>query len=206
MYFKNFGEFNLEEKNKEMKKYLILFAILPILAFAQSNSKTALLLIDIQDFYFPGGNSALVEPEASADKAAQLLKVFRDKKQTVIHIRHDYEPGGNIHSLVGPISGEKVITKKEVNSYKNTDLLAYLQANKIDTLVLAGMQTHLCLEAAVRASYDYDFICIVIDDACATKDLVYNNFTIKAKEVHQSTLHSLRSYAKIFKLEEYLRL
>ena len=55
------------------KLIIILIAILPMAIFAQPAAKTALLLIDIQDFYFPGGNSALVEPEAAAEKAALLL-------------------------------------------------------------------------------------------------------------------------------------
>jgi nicotinamidase-related amidase len=109
------------------KVIFIFFALIPSLLQAQTNSKTALLLIDIQDFYFPGGNSALVEPEAAAEKAALVLADFRSKNQLVIHVRHDYEPGGDIHVSVKPLESEKIITKKEVNSFKDTDLLAYLK-------------------------------------------------------------------------------
>jgi len=188
-----------------MRKIIfLLFALIPALLQAQPSSKTALLLIDIQDFYFPGGNSALVEPAAAAEKAALILADFRMKNQLVVHIRHDYEPGGDIHNSVKPLDGEKVITKKEVNSFKDTDLLAFLLENKIDTLVLAGMQTHMCLEAATRAAHDYGFTCTVVQDACATKDLNYNGFVIPAKEVHFSTLHTLRAYAKIIDVADYL--
>ncbi|MBN1650071.1 MAG: cysteine hydrolase [Bacteroidales bacterium] len=185
---------------------IILFLVLamPVLLFSQQPSKTALLLIDIQDFYFPGGNSALVEPEAAAQKAVLVLHDFRSKNRLVVHIRHEYEPGGNIHQLVKPLANEKVISKKEVNSFKDTDLLDYLLENEIDTLVLAGMQTHMCLEGAVRAAHDFGFDCIVIQDACATKDLVYEKYLIPAKEVHLSTLHTLRAYAKIQNANDYL--
>lgn len=188
-----------------MRKIIfLLFAFIPVLLQAQSTSKTALLLIDIQDFYFPGGNSALVEPGAAAEKAALLLADFRMKNQLVVHVRHDYEPGGDIHRLVKPLDGEKVITKKEVNSFKDTDLLAYLRENNIDTLVLAGMQTHMCLEGGVRAAHDFGFVCLVVQDACATKDLKFDDQIIPAKQVHYSTLSTLRSYAKIVDLETYL--
>ncbi|MDA3905178.1 MAG: isochorismatase family protein [Bacteroidales bacterium] len=189
-----------------MRKFIfIFFALIPSLLQAQTNSKTALLLIDIQDFYFPGGNSALVEPEAAAEKAALLLADFRSKNHLVIHVRHDYEPGGSIHTLVEPIVGEKIITKKEVNSFKDTDLLAYLNEKQIDTLVIAGMQTHLCLEGGVRAAHDFGFICLVVQDACATKDLVYDSITIPAKEVHFSTLHTLMAYSIIIDADDYLK-
>jgi len=188
------------------KIILLLIVFFPVLLFSQESSKTALLLIDIQDFYFPGGNSALVEPEAAAEKAALLLADFRSKNQLVVHIRHDYEPGGGIHKLVAPLASEKVITKKDVNSFKDTDLLDFLHENKIDTLVLAGMQTHMCLEGAVRAAHDFGFQCIVIQDACATKDLNYEGLVIQAKEVHFSTLHTLRAYAQILNSSDFLDL
>ncbi|MBN2236460.1 MAG: isochorismatase family protein [Bacteroidales bacterium] len=187
-----------------LRNLFILFAFVPIMLSAQANSKTALLIIDIQDFYFPGGVSALVEPEAAAEKAALLLADFRTKNQLVVHVRHDFEPGGSIHQLVAPIEGEKVITKKDVNSFKDTDLLAYLQENQIDTLILVGMQTHMCLEAGVRAAHDFGFVCCVAQDACATKDLNYNGSVISAKEVHNSTLYTLRSYAKIVNVADLL--
>ncbi len=187
-----------------MNKIILIFLLsLSSGIFAQSSQKTALLLIDIQDFYFPGGDSPLVEPEAAAEKAALLLADFRAKNRLVIHVRHDYEPGGKINHLVKPLESEKVIVKKEVNSFKGTDLLAYLHENKIDTLVLAGMQTQMCLEAAVRAACDYGFVCIVIQDACATKDLVWEGHTISAKDVHFSTLNTLKAYAKIMNTAAY---
>lgn len=183
---------------------IFVLAMIPSLLMAQTGSKTALLLIDIQDFYFPGGMSALVEPEAAAEQAALLLDDFRAKNQLVIHVRHDFEPGGNIHQLVRPLPNEKVIMKKEVNSFKDTDLLSYLQEHQIDTLVIAGMQTHMCLEGGVRAAHDYGFVCFVVQDACATKDLLFDGEIIAAKDVHLSTLNTLKSYAKVLDTKTYL--
>lgn len=183
---------------------IFVLAMIPSLLMAQMGSKTALLLIDIQDFYFPGGMSALVEPEAAAEQAALLLDDFRTKNQLVIHVRHDFEPGGNIHQLVRPLPDEKVITKKEVNSFKDTDLLSYLQEHQIDTLVIAGMQTHMCLEGGVRAAHDYGFVCFVVQDACATKNLLFDGEIIAAKDVHLSTLNTLKSYAKVLDTKTYL--
>lgn len=183
---------------------IFVLAMIPSLLMAQTGSKTALLLIDIQDFYFPGGMSALVEPEAAAEQAALLLDDFRVKNQLVIHVRHDFEPGGDIHQLVRPLPNEKVIMKKEVNSFKDTDLLSYLQEHQIDTLVIAGMQTHMCLEGGVRAAHDYGFVCFVVQDACATKDLLFDGEIIAAKDVHLSTLNTLKSYAKVLDTKTYL--
>ncbi len=102
------------------------------------------------------------------------------------------------------MENEKLISKDEVNCFKGTDLLTYLQNNKIDTLVIVGMQTHMCVEAATRAAYDYDFKVILIHDACATKDLKFMDKTIKACDVHNATLSTLKSYAKIVDTKTYL--
>jgi nicotinamidase-related amidase len=189
-----------------MKKRLVLLLfVLTAFLFTANGQKSALLLIDIQDFYFPGGKSALVEPETAAGKAALILGKFRKENKLVIHIRHNSEPGGKINDIVKPVAGEKIITKNDVNSFKGTDLLGFLKSNNVDTLVICGMQTHMCVEAATRAASDYGFKCILIHDACATKDLKFGDKIIKAADVHNSTLATLRSYAVVESTEDYLK-
>lgn len=183
---------------------LVLLAVLsPLYTFSQHRS-TALLLIDIQAFYFPGGKSELVNPENAAENASKLLAWFRNKKMPVIHVRHNAEPGGEINHLVEPKGNEKVISKDAVNCFVGTDLLGFLKNEKIDTLVICGMQTHMCVEAATRAASDLRYKCILIHDACATKDLKFGDRIIKAEDVHLSTLSTLKSYAVVESTEEFL--
>jgi nicotinamidase-related amidase len=190
-----------------MKKIVLslILIISSILRLQAQDHKTALLLIDIQDFYFPGGKSALVEPEKAAKNAARLLDYFRKEKMLVIHVRHNAEPGGKINDIVKPAPDEKIFSKSAVNCFVGTDLLSFLKANKTDTLVICGMQTHMCVEAATRAAGDLGFKCILVHDACATKDLTFGNKVIKAEDVHYATLATLKNYAKVESTEEYLR-
>jgi nicotinamidase-related amidase len=153
---------------------------------------TALILIDIQDFYFPGGRVPLVNPEAASEKAAELLKLFRSQGLEVIHVQHG--GGTPIHKNVIPREGEKVITKRDANSFKGTDLENYLTAMKIKRIVICGMQTQMCVEATTRAAYDLGFRCIVAEDACATQNLIYNRRTVFAIDVQASTLATLDGY------------
>ena len=190
-----------------MKRILISITanlILITSALAQPE-KSALLLIDIQDFYFPGGSSTLVEPEKAAANAALLLARFREDKMPVIHVRHNASSGAEINATVKPASGEKIISKDEVNCFLNTDLLDYLKANHLQTIVICGMQTHMCVEAATRAASDYGFNCILIHDACATKTLTFGDKTVKSEDVHNATLATLRNYAEIKGTREYLK-
>jgi nicotinamidase-related amidase len=189
-----------------MKKFILSTAllVLSLLSASAQSSHKALLIIDIQDFYFPGGKSALVAPEKAAANAALLLSDFRRKNLMVIHVRHNSEPGGKINDIVKPLPPEKIISKDAINCFVGTDLLDFLRNNKTDTLVICGMQTHMCVEAATRAASDYGFKCILVHDACATKDLKFGEKIIKAEDVHYSTLSTLKNYASVISTDEYL--
>jgi nicotinamidase-related amidase len=147
----------------------------------------------------------LVNAEAASLNAKEILEIFREKDQLVVHVRHKSDKGFAIHKNVEPLSDEKVITKEEVNSFQNTDLLEYLKTNNISRLVIIGMQTHMCLEAAVRAGNDFGFECIVIHDACATRDLKFNDKIVKAEDVQISTLATLAGggYGKVIDLKTF---
>jgi len=190
-------------------KSVLAFLIIALVAnnlYSQSidSSKTALLIIDVQDFYFPGGKVELVNPQAAADNAASLLAYFRNKGMSVIHIKHESKTQSDIQSTVRPIEGEKIFTKKEVSSFNGTGLNEYLLSIGVKNLVICGMQTHMCVEGAVRAGYDLGYKVTLVHDACATRDLNWGNEVIPAKMVHLSTLATLKNYAKIVSTEEFL--
>ena len=191
-----------------MKKILLILSMMvSIISYAQTEKpKTALLIIDIQNFYFAGGSSELVNPVPASLNAQKLLLYFRKTGQLVIHVKHGDGKGAEIHPNVAPLPGEKVIVKREVNSFLKTDLLDYLHKNGITKLVLCGMQTNMCLEGATRAASDYGFECTVIHDACAAKNLTFAGKTVKAEDVHNTALATLGAYSKILSTDEFLKL
>ncbi len=168
--------------------------------------KTALLIVDVQEFYFPGGRMQLENPELAGMNAGLLLDHFRNNEMLVYHVRHNFEPGGDIHPYVKPIEGEAVISKDQVNAFAGTGLLEMMQKDSVEQLVICGMQTHMCMEAAVRAAHDYGFTCLVASDACATRALQYEEHIISAKNVHYSTLNTLQgSYARVITTDAIIR-
>jgi nicotinamidase-related amidase len=176
---------------------------------------TALLLIDIQNFYFSKGKIPLKNSDLASQKAKEVLTFFRKHELPVIHVKHipgnqsspntGNDPGWAIHSLVTPLPGEKVIQKHHVNCFRETELLDFLRKRQIRNLVVCGMQTHMCLEAGVRAASDFGFSVKLIHDACASRDLVFDNTRISADLVHASTLATLKSgYAEILSAGEFI--
>jgi len=189
-----------------MKNALItlIFVVSLLTANAHVLDSTALIIIDIQNFYFPGGKAELVEPEKAAEQAKILLNYFRENNGLVVHVKHDFNPGGEIHELVKPLENEKIFTKKEVNAFLNTGLNDYLKQNNIKYVILCGMQTHMCLEGGTRAAHDLGYDCTVVEDACATRDLKFGEVLVKARDIHYSTLSTLKSYGKVLTLDEFL--
>jgi nicotinamidase-related amidase len=148
----------------------------------------------------------LDEPERAGMNAGLLLNQFRKYGLPVFHVRHNFEPGGEIHPYVEPLPGEVVISKNQVNAFLDTDLLPLLLADSIEQLVICGMQTHMCVEAAVRAAHDLGFSCVLVEDACATRTLQYEEHIISARNVHYSTIRTLQdAYAEVVTTETLLK-
>jgi len=189
--------------------FLVLIFLMAQIAYSnpeKKNKKTALLLIDIQNFYFPGGRLPLENPEKASLNSRKILESFRERGRLIVHIKHNAKSGADIHKSVAPLKEEKIISKNYANSFKDTGLLEYLRSHKISHIVICGMMTHMCVEAAARAASDLDFDVILIGDAFATRDLKYGHREIKAMDVHCSTLSSLDGYyAKVLNTEEYLK-
>lgn len=188
---------------------VVMLAVLSVLAGAQTEDKvagkTSLLIIDVQDFYFPGGFMPLENPEAASLNCKKLLARFRHENGMVVHIGHNTSKDASFHADVTPSDGEQVFHKDEVSAFNGTGLLPYLRENGVERLVISGMMTHMCVEAAVRAAYDLGFECILVSDACATRDLEYGETIISAEDVHKSTLSTLNgSYATVVDTKTYL--
>ncbi len=179
--------------------------------------KTALLVIDIQKDYFPGGKFPLANPLPAAQKAYMLLQCFREHVGYHIHIQHISitpdatffirgDSGSDIHDSVAHFEGEPIVYKHYPNSFRETDLLEILQGWGIERLVVTGMMTHMCVDATARAAADLGFKVVVVEDACATRDLTYGDTVIPAEHVHRAFLAALKSYGQVMKSDEVIAL
>ena len=176
--------------------------------------KTALVLIDIQNDYFPGGKGTLEGSLEASQQAAHLLSYFRQKDLSPIYIQHvanrpgatTFLPGTegiNIHENIRPLPGETIFQKHYPNSFRDTPLLEHLRGLGIERLVICGMMTHMCVDSTVRAAFDYGFDCWLAQDACATRALSLVGRTIPAEYVHLSFLAALNGrYSQVLTVDE----
>lgn len=177
--------------------------------------KNALLIIDIQKDYFPGGKMELVKPFEAAQKANMLLQCFRDHKQKTVHIQHvslkpdasffiQGDSGTDIHDAAAHFEGEPLVLKHYPNSFRETNLQDLLKSWDIDRIIVTGMMTHMCVDATARAAADLGFQVIVAEDACATLDLKYGDTTIPSEMVHKSFMVALKSYGQVMTSEQVI--
>ena len=188
-----------------MKKFMLGLILIMAFYSCAAQKNYALLIIDVQNFYFPGGRSELVDPVPAAEKAAVAAAHARAQNQPVIYIQHKSSAGMEINDIVKPQPGDAVFVKTEVNSFLNTGLEDHLKQLGVDTLVICGMQTQMCVEAAVRAAHDLGYEVILLHDACASRNLKFGDREVTAAEVHASTLAAMKSYSEVISVEEWIR-
>lgn len=165
-------------------------------------SDTALLIIDLQNDYFPGGRFPLEGTDAAAAKAGELLALAREAGVGVVHVRHEMAgedspfftrgtPGAEIHASLAPQEGEPVVVKEEVNAFLRTDLDSLLRGKGVSRLVIVGAMSHMCVDAASRAALDLGYEVTLAHDATATLPLAFNGTEVPAPAVQAAMMAAL---------------
>jgi nicotinamidase-related amidase len=98
------------------------------------------------------------------------------------------EPGHDIIPELYPIAGEPVIDKPGKGAFYQTDLELMLRNRSIDTLLVCGVTTEVCVNTTVREANDRGFRCIVLADCCASY----------FPEFHQMGLAMIKAQGGIF--------
>ncbi|MEH7097226.1 cysteine hydrolase family protein [Neobacillus vireti] len=179
---------------------------------------TALIIVDIQNDYFPNGKMELSNPDKAAANAAKVLDWFRqNNKDHIFHVQHianspeagfflpDTE-GVKLHESVLPLEHESIIRKHFPNSFLKTELESKLKEKGVTKVVVVGMMTHMCIDATVRAAVDLGFETTLIEDACATRELSYQDKVVPAEQVHYAFVSALNGmYANVITTDEFLQ-
>ncbi|WP_066319208.1 cysteine hydrolase family protein [Bacillus sp. FJAT-29814] len=179
---------------------------------------TALIIIDIQNDYFPNGKMELCNPVKAAENAGKVLEWFRQHNaKNIFHVQHistgegagfflpDTE-GVKINEAVLPLEQESIIIKHTPNSFFRTELASKLRENGVTKLVIVGMMTHMCIDATVRAAMELGFESTLIEDACTTRDLSFRGNIVPAQQVHYAFISALNGiYTHVVSTEDFLK-
>ncbi|KZL05103.1 Streptothricin hydrolase [Pseudovibrio axinellae] len=178
--------------------------------------RRALIIVDCQNDYFPGGSCPLAGQVEAGVNISRLLDVARSNDQNVIHLQHMYKdksepylvegtPGVEINACAKPIGAEPVIVKNYMNGYKDTNLHQVLVEAEIEEIVMCGSMSQNCVNATARQTLDLGYPLTIIYDACATEDLEFNGVTVPADHVHTAMMASLRfAHSNVISTDEFV--
>jgi len=179
--------------------------------------RPAFILMDIQKAFdniaYWGGQRNNDNAEANA---AELLKIWRDKKLPIFHIKHcssnpnsplnETNKGNEFKDIVAPIDGESIIKKNVSSAFIGTNLKDRLDSEKISKLVIVGLTTDHCISTTTRMAGNFGYDTFVVSDATATfnnKGLDGQNFS--ADLMHETSLASLNEEFAMVVTTDYLK-
>jgi nicotinamidase-related amidase len=144
-------------------------------------SRTALIVIDVQESFRVRPNWQAVNHPDIAERVDRLVHAARDSGDLVVWVLHS-EPGtggafdpaeGHVRLIEGlaPIDGEPLITKTSHNAFTTTNLQQLLTQHGVTELVISGIRTEQCCETTARVASDLGYEVVFVTEATATTPL-----------------------------------
>src|SRR5579864_6373587 len=138
-------------------------AIGPCKALLEVARARRLLIIHTREGHRPDMTDA---PKAKVERGAPRLRIGDPGPMGRILIRG--EPGHDIVRELYPRSGEPVVDKPGKGAFYATDLHLLLQDRGVESLIVCGVTTEVCVHTTVREANDRGYRCIVPADCCAS--------------------------------------
>lgn len=157
-------------------------------------SQKALLVIDLQNDYFPSGKFPLWNTDRTLNNIKEAIEKANQLDIPVIHIQHiadsamgispffnEGTKGADIHPAILKAAPDgDIVVKKFADSFEQTNLEAVLQKHNVTELLVCGMMTQNCIThtAISKAAEKYDVS--ILADCCTTVDEMIHNIALHA--------------------------
>ncbi|QWP78198.1 cysteine hydrolase [Lysobacter sp. K5869] len=178
-------------------------------------SRIALLPIDVQRGFDvpPWGRRNNPQMEINGRR---LLAAWRERGWPLIHVRHDSvqegstlrpdHPGNAFRDGFEPRADEAVVSKSVNAAFIGTDLDLRLRRLGVDTVVVFGVSTDMCVSTTARVASNLGYRTVVVGDACFCFDLDDGaGGTIAAEAISAAHLATLRAeFAQVLDTSELL--
>lgn len=150
----------------------------------------ALLIIDVQNAMIAVDNP-VYQAKDKIHNIQSLIRKARNKNIPVIYVQHnevgsEFEKGTEtweIYDGIKPLVTDTIIQKTKSDSFYETPLKEMLEQNKIDKLVIVGMQTEYCVNATSTRAVELGYDVTLVKDAHSTWDSDENS-AVEIIELH----------------------
>jgi len=137
--------------------------VAPLRALLGAARDARLTVIHTREGHRPDMTDA---PRAKVERGAPSLRIGDRGPMGRILIRG--EVGHDIIPELYPLAGEPVLDKPGKGGFYQTDLDLMLRNRGIETLLVCGVTTEVCVHTTVREANDRGFRCIVVGDCCGS--------------------------------------
>jgi len=138
-------------------------AVEPCRAVLAAARRAGLLVIHTREGHRPDLSDA---PPLKVNRGDPALRIGARGPMGRILIRG--EPGHDIIPELYPIAGEPVIDKPGKGAFCQTDLELMLRNRGVETLLVCGVTTEVCVNTTIREANDRGFRCVALSDCCAS--------------------------------------
>ena len=93
--------------------------------------------------------------------------IYRKSQQSSLSTCREGTWGAELYEGISPLPSERVVMKHRYSAFINTDLNTVLKARGIQSVLVCGVATNVCVETTARDAYMYDYYVTMIDDCSA---------------------------------------
>jgi ureidoacrylate peracid hydrolase len=110
--------------------------------------------------------------------------IYRSSQKSGLSTCREGTWGAEFYEGIFPRASERVVIKHRYSAFINTDLNTVLKARGIQSVLVCGVATNVCVETTARDAYMFDYYVTVIDDCSAAYDA----------RLHMATLENIRRH------------
>ena len=178
-------------------------------------TKRALLVIDVQGEYLPGGALPVTHPHGSVEHILGAMDAAAAAGVPVVVVQHGTDnaaarafrrgtPGWELHPEVASRPRATLIEKQLPGAFTGTGLEDWMRAEGVDTLVISGYMTQMCCDTTARQAVHRGYAVEFLSDATGTLDFTNAAGTVTAEELHRATLVTQQwRFARVLTTEEW---
>ena len=161
--------------------------------------KRALLVIDVQNEYFEGGQLPVTHPHDHLGNVLRVMDASTGARVPVVIVQHTFHQpempffhrgttGWELHPEVAGRPRDHWIEKNLPGSFTGTGLEEWLRQRDIDTVTVAGYMSHMCCDTTARQAAHLGLKVEFLGDATGTLAVKNSAGEVNAEELHRSIL------------------
>lgn len=167
-------------------------------------STRALLVIDLQNDYFPGGKFPLWNAEATLERTLLAVKQAQAQRLPVVLVQHiadnrrgpapflaEGSEGAQLHPrLLAAAPGAPVVVKAFADAFHQTELTRTLTDLGVTELLVCGMMTQNCVTHTAISKAAEPYVVSILGDCCTTVSEMLHLIALNAVSTRLSVITS----------------